>query len=366
MYVPLKVTTDYSLLKSTIKIDDLIPFLVAKKIPACAICDDYLYGVMEFYDKCKKNNIKPIIGLSIEIKEMPVYLYGKNYHGYQNLLKINTLKAEKKLKVEDIEDLLQNCICILPFSSICIYEELQEKKLELYIGYQDALEKKSASLKTEKTVYVQDIRALKKEDTKYLKYISKMAEEKRVVEENQEESYYHENVSIREEETTHAFAALLDVEIPKNENRIPLYDEKIEDPFLYLKHLTEKGLSKRLQENIEEKYRKRLQYELEVIKKMGFVDYILIVYDYCLFAKKNGVFVGPGRGSAAGSLVCYTLGITDIDPLEYNLLFERFLNPERITMPDIDIDFENTKRGQVIDYIKQRYGEKKVNWFFGK
>ena len=101
-------------------------------------------------------------------------------------------------------------------------------------------------------------------------------------------------------------------------------------------------------------------YELDVIKKMGFADYFLIVYDYVKYAKKNGILVGPGRGSAAGSLVSYCLGITDVDPIKYDLLFERFLNPERVTMPDIDIDFDSEKRSLVTDYVMNKYGEKKA------
>ena len=112
--------------------------------------------------------------------------------------------------------------------------------------------------------------------------------------------------------------------------------------------------------NVSDDYKKRLMYELSVIKKMNFVDYFLIVYDYVKYSKKNNIYVGPGRGSAAGSLVTYTLGITNIDPLKYNLLFERFLNPERVTMPDIDIDFDASKRGDVIEYVKKRYGNLNV------
>ena len=108
--------------------------------------------------------------------------------------------------------------------------------------------------------------------------------------------------------------------------------------------------------NVSNAYKERLFYELDIINNMGYVDYFLIVYDYVKFSKKNDVLVGPGRGSAAGSLVSYSLGITEIDPLKYDLLFERFLNPERITMPDIDIDFDATKRYKVVDYVTKKYG----------
>ena len=363
MYIPLKVTTDYSLLKSTIKIDDLISFLKEKNISSCAIVDDYLYGVMEFYNKCKKNDIHPIIGLEIPLNEKIIYLYAKNYEGYQNLLKINTLKSERSICLVDLEIYNKNCIVVIPFEFMDLLEEISAIFKETYVGYQNEYEKTHACLKTKNIVYVNNIRSLKKEDTICLDYLKMISEDKKINDytlENYEKNYYREEISESDALTTKELANNIHLEIPKNENYIPIYDSKIEDSFLYLKNLTQKGLNKRLEGKITKEYQTRLEYELNVIKNMGFVDYILIVYDYVLYAKKNGVFVGPGRGSAAGSLVCFTLGITDIDPLEYNLLFERFLNPERITMPDIDIDFENTKRGQVIDYIRERYGETKV------
>ncbi|MDE6142081.1 MAG: DNA polymerase III subunit alpha, partial [Bacilli bacterium] len=135
----------------------------------------------------------------------------------------------------------------------------------------------------------------------------------------------------------------------------------IEDSESYLRNLAIKGLNKRLEGKVTDEYKKRLNYELDVISNMGFTDYFLIVLDYVRFAIKNDIFVGAGRGSAAGSLVAYSLGITWIDPLKYDLLFERFLNPERVTMPDIDIDFEYERREEVIDYVKNRYGESYVS-----
>ena len=138
---------------------------------------------------------------------------------------------------------------------------------------------------------------------------------------------------------------------------IPVYKEDSKE-FLY--DLASKGLSKRLNGKVTKEYQDRLEYELKVISDMGFVDYFLIVYDYVKYAYKNNIYVGVGRGSAVGSLVAYSLGITSIDPLKYNLLFERFLNPERVSMPDIDIDFEDERRGEIVEYIKQKYGSEYV------
>lgn len=365
MYVPLKVTTDYSLLKSTIKIDDLISFLNQNHITTCAICDEFLYGTMEFYNKCLQNNIKPLIGLEITLHKQPLYLYAKNYKGYQTLLKLNTIKTERDLGIVDLELYNKDLLVILPYVSLNLWDEVEKVlgKNNIYLGYQNEWEKKNACIKWEQIVYVNDIRSLQEEDTKYLNYLEMIRKDEKFPTyqmETYKENYFQTELKEEDQKNTELFAEQINIIIPKNKNYIPKYDSNIKDSDTYLENLTKKGLFKRLNGAIKEEYQKRLQYELQVIKKMGFSDYILIVYDYVLFAKKNNIFVGPGRGSAAGSLVCYTLGITDIDPLQYNLLFERFLNPERVTMPDIDIDFENTKRGEVIEYIRNRYGKEKV------
>ncbi len=363
MYVPLKITTDYSLLKSTIKIDSLISFLKQHAIQSCAICDEYLYGVMEFYNKCLENNIKPIIGLDGEILKNHVYLYAKNESGYQTLLKLNTIKTERDLGIVDLEMYHKDLLAIVPYASLDLYEEIQKIFTDVFIGYENEEERRNSYIKSNHCVYVRDIRSLSDQDTIYLNYLDMIRLDQKLP------SYtffdYQKNIfsfsfTEEDEKSTVKVSQLLHVEIKKNENHIPKYNMEIKDSALYLENLARKGLLKRLGGHQNLTYEKRLNYELNVIKSMGFADYILIVYDYVLFAKKNNVFVGPGRGSAAGSLVCYSLGITDIDPIEYNLLFERFLNPERVTMPDIDIDFENTKRGEVIHYIKEKYGHDKV------
>ena len=195
------------------------------------------------------------------------------------------------------------------------------------------------------------------EDAKYLNYLN-MIKNNTTVANFQFIDYQAYAYNTADKDDTKNFVNEINIEIHNDKNYIPKYD--CEDSYVHLKNLTQKGLNKRLDGNITKEYQERLDYELNVIKKMGFVDYFLIVYDYVLYAKKNGILVGVGRGSAAGSLVSYTLGITDIDPIKYNLLFERFLNPERVTMPDIDIDFENNKRDLVINYVKNKYGKDKV------
>lgn len=364
MFIPLKITTDYSLLKSMIKVEDLIPFLKEKKIPAAAICDDNLYGVMDFYNSCLENQIKPIIGLTLVMNDLEYYCYAKNYHGYQNLLKIHTIKETREVTKEDLVLYHDELKIIIPYECKELYDNLNSIFKEIYIGYSSYYEKNNALLITEKIVYIKNLKALYEKDGKYLDFLKMIKEgtTKSEIEEGKYEKNYFSLEDIEEEDikTTQKFIIDIDIKIQKNTRFIPHFDQKISDSIDYLVSLAKKGLLKRLNNNPKENYIKRLKYELTVIQKMGFVDYFLIVYDYVRYAKKNDILVGPGRGSAAGSLVSYALGITEVDPMKYDLLFERFLNPDRITMPDIDIDFEYTKREKVIKYVKERYGKDAV------
>lgn len=161
-------------------------------------------------------------------------------------------------------------------------------------------------------------------------------------------------------DNTHKIAERCNVEIEFGVTKLPHYEvPEGYDSWTYLNHLCDEGLVKRYADKADE-LRERLDYELGVIRKMGYVDYFLIVWDFINYAKRNGIAVGPGRGSAAGAIVSYVLEITDIDPIRYNLLFERFLNPERVSMPDIDVDFCYERRPEVIDYVMRKYGKDRV------
>ena len=347
--IPLKITTEYSLLKSLIKLPDLISFLNENNIKECAICDENLNGFMDFYLKCKENNIKPIIGLDTVYESMHIYVYAKNYLGYQELLKIDYLKDNMNLSYLENPNLL----VIIPFKSIDIYEKLKYKD-NVYIGFCNDIEKNNALLISDKIVYVDNVRCLFKKDISYLKYL-KMLNDNFVYNDNA----YYKTPSFEDIQTTYEFSKQINLEIPFDKKYIPKYNNS-DNNYEYLKKLCILGLNKRFNGKVSNKYKERILYELDVINKMGFVDYFLIVYDYVLYAKKNAIFVGPGRGSAAGSLVSYSLGITNIDPIKYDLLFERFLNINRKKMPDIDIDFESDKRINMIEYVKNKYGFDKV------
>ncbi len=360
MFIPLSIKTDYSLLKSLIKIKDLES--LKGKYLGFGITDENLYGCIEFYKICKKNNFKPIIGLEIQINNLPIYLYAKDYIGYQNLLLLNTLKQKRNLSISDVKINNYNIIVVLPFESRDFFNEFEN---DIYLSYKNEYEKKSALLITNKIVFINDIKTLKFSDIEYLTYLDLIASSKTISEKNLKtkendcslESY--NNISEFDKKTTIEFSKNINLEFNFDKKYIPVYDKNINSKKM-LFSLCKKGLEKRLNNNLNKIYLDRLKKELKVIDEMGYIDYFLIVYDYVKFAKSNAILVGPGRGSAAGSLVSYCLGITEIDPIKYNLVFERFLNKDRVSLPDIDIDFEYTKRDLVIEYVKKKYGEDNV------
>ena len=353
-YVPLWVKTDYSILSSLIKIDDLIDKLISLNITSCAICDDNLFGAMEFYNKCTKKGIKPIIGLEINI-DFPILLYAKNYEGYQALCRIDTLKNKGELYEEMLYKELDNLIVVIPFEHLIKASGFIDKLNEYFIGYSNLLD--AEKIEGNK-VYIKKIMSLSKKDEEYLPYLYKIKDENYTLD---SDVTIDEEVDISIKKDTMYFSNMCNLNVPKRTDLLPIYNENKDfDEKKYLTDLCVYGLKKRLNGNVPTCYVNRLKYELDVIAKMGFCNYFLVVWDYVKYAKKNGILVGPGRGSAASSLVSYSLGITDVDPIRYNLLFERFLNPERITMPDIDIDFDADKRGDVIDYVVKKYGKSKV------
>ena len=367
MYIPLFNQTNYTLLSSLIKIEDLIDYSKNNNISMISICDKNMFKTMDFYKLCKANNIKPIIGLNIILKDYEVVLFAKDYIGYKNLIKLSTIQSERKVTSDDLNKYNHNLYCILPFNSKNLFDELRNIYLDLYLGYTNKDEEKEARIITNNIVFFRKNLYVKKEDEKLLKYLLLIRDGKTINDKENYDILDHElqindinNLSSEEGiENTNIIANNCNIIFPESENLLPIYE--ISNPEKYLLELCKKGLNKRLNNNIPINYKERLLYEYDVITKMGFANYFLVVYDFIKYAKKNKILVGPGRGSAAGSLVAYSLGITDIDPLKYDLLFERFLNPDRKTMPDIDTDFPDNKRDLVIEYVKEKYGEKRVS-----
>lgn len=361
-YVPLYIKTENSLLSSLIKIDELIKFAKSYNYKALSIVDNNMFGVMEFYKKCLQNDIKPIIGLEVKLDNNLV-LYAKNYNGYKNLLKISTIMSESKVDINILEKYSSDLICVIPFNYRFIYDELNKMFQNVFISYKNKEEydliNKDISIYMNETLYLQ------KKDSNYLKYLIAIRDGKKIDEIN---ILGDNHLLLPEEIKNYDFNSnnqkildMCNLKIELHRDLLPIYEcPNNLDAYSYLKELCQDGMRKRFGSSVGKVYIDRLKYELNIINKMGFCNYFLVVYDYVKYAKEHGILVGPGRGSAAGSLVSYLLNITTIDPIKYNLLFERFLNPERVTMPDIDIDFQYDRREEVINYCVNKYGSKKV------
>ncbi len=367
MYIPLFNKTNYTLLSSLLKIDDLLSYAKNNNLNQMCITDNNMYGTQEFINKCNSNNIKPIIGLTLNLDDFTIVYISKDYIGYKELLKLSTIQNERTVTIEDLKKYNKNVYTILPYEYKNKYKDLSKLFKDLYLGYTTKKEELEASIITKNIIFFRENLYLNKEDEYYLPYLYRIRDSKTITDDISYDTSNKElNISNLNELTdnigllnTIKIADSCNIEFPKYELLLPLYD--CADPTKYLFELSKKGLSKRLNGNIPTEYKERLSYELKIISDMGFPNYFLVVYDFIKYAKKNNILVGPGRGSAAGSLVAYSLGITDIDPLKYDLLFERFLNPERKTMPDIDTDFPDNKRDDVINYVRNKYGEKRVS-----
>ncbi len=364
MLTALEVKTCYSILSSLNRIDKLTEKAREVGYFSLAITDtNNMFGTYEFYLACQKNNIKPIIGMEILNNNDRFVLLAKSNDGYKNLIKLATLVSERALTDDDLKEYKKDLILIMPFSHynrniVSIFDEY-------YVGYRNGEERDKI---TEKKVLITDVSYLEKDDYRYLDYLLMIKDDKKIgeMELNTHKGKHllskEEFDNLTDDDTIKNMKEITDkcnVTMEYQKGLLPVYDEKI-NSFDYLKNLCLKGINRRLGGNVPNEYLERLEYELDVINKMGFCDYFLVVWDYVKYAKFNNILVGPGRGSAAGSLVSYAIGITDVDPIKYDLLFERFLNPERVTMPDIDIDFDSEKRNLVTDYVMDKYGSKKA------
>ena len=413
--------TEYSLLDGEASIKKLVARVKELGMDSCAITDHgSMYGVVDFYREAKSQGIHPVIGCEvymaprsrfekvhdIDNKTSHLILLAENQRGYKNLIKlvsagyIDGFYYKPRIDFEMLKEHSEGIIAL----SACIAGEVPKALLrgdydeakKIALKYAEVLGKDNYFLEiqdhglseqkriipdmlrlSEETgiglVATNDIHYLKKEDAKYQDVLMCIQMEKKVDDPDrmkfETEEFYikspEEMTSLFEYvpqaiENTEKIAKRCNVDFDFGTRHLPAYavpDGK--DAFEYLHELCQSGLEKRYSP-VSDELQKRLDYELGVIKSMGFVDYFLIVWDFIHFAKNNGVMVGPGRGSAAGSIVAYSLGITTVDPIKYGLIFERFLNPERVSMPDIDIDFAPNGRQKIIDYVVEKYGEGQV------
>ena len=422
-FTHLHVHTEYSLLDGSSKIKELLPRAKELGMDSLAITDHgVMYGVIDFYKKAKEVGIKPILGCEVyvapgsrfdreqsrgEDRYYHLVLLAENNQGYQNLMKIVTRGFTEgyyyrpRVDYEVLEKYHEGLIAL----SACLAGEIPNKILK------DDLEGAKAAALRMRELFGEDNFFLELQDhgirqqtmvntvslnmskelgiplvvTNDVHYINEddavphdlllCIQTGKLVTDTDRMRYEGGQFFLKSEEemrrlfpyasealdNTHKIAERCNVEIVFGEQKVPKFDvPEGYDAFSYLKMLCEKGLRKRYGDNPSEELRERMNYELDTIRTMGYIDYFLIVWDFIKYARDHDIMVGPGRGSAAGSLVSYTLGITKLDPIKYDLLFERFLNPERVSMPDIDIDFCFERRQEVIDYVVRKYGKDRV------
>lgn len=417
-FVHLHNHTEYSLLDGAIRIDELINQAVKYNMPAVAITDHgVLYGMYDFYKKANKRKIKPIIGCEVYLsptnrfdktirKRYHLVLLAENNLGYHNLMKIVSAswlegfyykpRVDKDLlyKYRDGIIALSGCLQGEISQSILnnekkegIKDKIREYR-QIYGQENYFLELQDHNLSQEKRVNTalieianeedvplvisNDVHYKDKKDAKVHDVLLALQTGKTVNDENRmtfpNDNFYFKSSlemyklfpDIRDGyENTLKISERIDVSLGADNFYLPDYpDVKQESTASYLKELCLDGLKEKGLENNSQAV-ERMNYELNIIEDMGYTTYFLIVWDFIKFAKDHNIRVGPGRGSAAGSLVSYLLDITRINPLKYGLIFERFLNPERVTMPDIDIDFDE-RRDEIIEYVKERYGKERV------
>ncbi|QHX36100.1 DNA polymerase III subunit alpha [Spiroplasma sp. TIUS-1] len=366
----LNVKTSYNFFKSNILVEDYIKFAVKNKIDAVFFADDnVMYGAAEFSSLAKKSNLKPIIGLSLNIAQDQIIFYAKNIEGYKTLSKISSdLNSDEKIDIKKIFSKPNNDLVVVycPWFEIntSLSNQLKSFAQDFYFGVNDKNFRKLDGL--DNVIFANEIRTIKKQpvDLNVIEVLNKIAN---WTDEIVPDSHYFtdKEVGIYINPELHIKNLNKIIEccsfdlFEQSKKHLMKYDDKIDSLELIVSTCTN-TLNKFVKLNnydIKE-YKVRLDYELKVIKEMGFVDYFLIVWDLINYCKKAKIVVGPGRGSAAGSLVSFLLGITWLDPIKHGLYFERFLNTKRITMPDIDIDFEDERREEVLIYLNKKYGNK--------
>ena len=421
-FTHLHVHTEYSLLDGASKIKELVHHTKELGMDSIAITDHgVMYGVIDFYKAARAEGIKPIIGCEVyvapgsrfdrelgkgENRYYHLVLLAENDIGYHNLTKIVSRgftegyyykpRVDREVLQEFHEGVIALSACLVGEVATKLRQGFYEEAKQAALEHQEIfgkgnyfLELQDHGIPEQRTVNqglmrmsqetgielvaTNDIHYVKESDAEAHDILLCIQTAKKVSDEDRMRydggQYYLKSPEEMEElfpyakqalENTGKIAQRCNVEIVFGEQKVPKFDvPEGFTAYTYLQALCEEGLNRRYKD-VTAELQERLDYELTTIEKMGYVDYFLIVWDFIKYGKDNGIAVGPGRGSAAGSLVSYCLGITDIDPIRYSLLFERFLNPERVSMPDIDVDFCYERRQEVIDYVVRKYGKEKV------
>ena len=421
-FTHLHLHTEYSLLDGACRLDRLIDKAVDLGQTSIAITDHgVMYGAVDFYKKAKAKGIKPIIGCEVYVasrtrfdkvhaldsERYHLVLLCKNYKGYKNLIAmvseawVNGFYTKPRVDKELLEKYSEGLIALsgclageIPKSLLRgDYEQAKETALwykkvfgeeNFYLELQNhglkeqlSIEPMILKLSSETGIPVvatNDVHYINKEDSKIQKVLiciqtNKTINEATGLDFETDEFYLKSEAEMsalykeipQAITNTQIIADKCNIEFEFGNTKLPNFDvPDNKDHFEYFKERCYDGFFKHYGKNYDPSYLQRLDYELEVINKMGYVDYYLIVSDFIDYAKSKGIPVGPGRGSGAGSIAAYCIGITGIDPMKYSLMFERFLNPERVSMPDFDVDFCYERRSEVIDYVNKKYGEDHV------
>lgn len=422
-FVHLHLHTEYSLLDGAIRMRELMRKAAEYEMPAVAMTDHgNLFGAIEFYQEAQRAGIKPIIGCEAYIaphshKQKATSMREAAYHftllaeneiGYRNLVKLITTahldgfhyrpRIDKELLAQHSAGLIGLSGCLAGEVNSAIQANNIQKATQAASEYRDILGKENFfvelhdhGLEEQKwcnavlpkiakdlgvgLVAANDVHFLRRDDHDAHDVMLCIGTGKMVQDESRmryaPELFFKSPAEMRDLFKDHpvaiantlAIGERCDLTIEFGRSKYPEYTVPAgQSREAYLRELCEKGMEERYGERskTDPQLRERLSYELGVLERTGFVSYILIVWDFIHFAKGRGIPVGPGRGSAAGSLVAYVLGITDIDPLQFGLIFERFLNPDRVSPPDIDVDFCEARRGEVLEYVRQKYGERRV------
>ncbi len=421
MFTHLHVHTTYSLLDGLSKIPDLVAYAKELGMTSCAITDHgNMYGAIEFYQTCKKNDIKPIIGEEFYVTydrhsrktsdpRFHLILLAKNLDGYKNLIKLTSLANSEgfyykpRIDFELLKENANGLICLTACIQGEIPQAIKNKDFEqaekLIQQYIEVFGKENFFLEIQylpavdgldfvneklleyakkydlKCVGTCDSHYLRKEDAE-TQDILLCVQQKKLLTDTSRMSMLQFDVHFKSEaemmeipiykdhpeliSNTQLIADACNVELEMGVVKLPYYPlpEGV-TPEMEIINIARQNCPRKYGcefDNLPEHIKQRFEYELGIIKKMGYECYFLIVQDFINWSKNNGIAVGPGRGSGAGSIVAYLLNITDLDPIKYNLLFERFLNPDRISMPDIDTDFADTGRAKVIEYVSKKYG----------
>ncbi len=420
-FVHLHTHSHYSLLDAAVTVKSLVEKASQLEMPALALTDHgNLFGAIEFYKEAKKKGVKPIIGCELYVSNGPhkdraiprgeknyhhLIVLARNFKGYQNLLQLASMaytdgfyykpRVDKQALREYSEGLICLTACLGGEIPHAILKGDGERVIRVIHEYQEIFGKEYFFLELQNhgiekqhqvnevlntlskeyhfpLIVTNDVHYLNQEDQEAHDILLCIGTQSKVTDEKRKRYYGDQFYFKTCDEMLKAFpdneealdntlriAEMCDLELKFKSNLPEIDVPEGYNADTYLHHLCSKGLTNRYAD-ITPKTQKRLDYELGIICQMGFAGYFLIVWDFIKYARSHDIAVGPGRGSAVGSLVAYTLGITNLDPLKYHLIFERFLNPERISMPDIDTDFEDGKRDQVINYVIERYGKEKV------